>query len=109
MSPDRKESVRTEQKWDACIAYGEQRLDLSPCSRLCWVPWGSEARQIERVGQTAKSLEDWAEELGLNVMGIWKSLWILKEGSNVMRDVQVWLAGAGNMSEERRGWSQRDS
>lgn len=23
MSPDRKESVRTEQKWDACIAYGE--------------------------------------------------------------------------------------
>ena len=39
------------------------------------------------MGQTAKSLEDWAEELGLDVMGIWESLWILKEGSNVMRDV----------------------
>lgn len=42
--------------------------------------------RLDRVGQTTKSPEDWAEELALDVMGIWESLWTLKKGSNVMRD-----------------------
>lgn len=68
--------------WDACVTNGG--LDLSPYSKLCWVPWV--VRLDREGGQTTESLEHWAE-LGLDVTGIWESLWIFKKGSHVMTDV----------------------
>ena len=49
------------------------------------MPWV--VRLDREGGETAESLEDWPEELGLDVTGIWGSLWILKKGSHVMTDV----------------------